>query len=142
MTAMQIRPRPLLALFFLAAFAALAACGGGASRLARHPPIDMVTAYGVAVRWNEWEQAWSFLDKAARDHDTPDEATLARLKLIKVTGYDLKSRDVGPDGIDQVVEIRYVPEETQREHTLRDHQHWRMDPDGQHYWLTSGLPEF
>ena len=42
----------------------------------------------------------------------------------------------------QVVEIHYVDQATQRERVARSRQIWRTDDGGEHWWLTTGLPEF
>ena len=66
-----------------------------------------------------------------------------RFKLIQVTGYEVKSKQVAADGgITQTVEIRVVTRNTQLEHIITDHQTWRFDPVAKRYWLASGLPDF
>jgi hypothetical protein len=126
--------------FLLVALLALllAACGG-----LPHKKVDMVAEYGNAVRWSDWDNAWNFVDPAKRASVTLPESEIERLKDVKVTGYVVRTRDPQPDGtVQQTVEIRYVDQATQREVSIRDHQVWRTDDDGEHWWITTGLPQF
>jgi hypothetical protein len=126
--------------FLLVALLALllAACGG-----MPHKKVDMVAEYGNAVRWSDWDTAWNFVDPAKRASVTLPEAEIERLKDVKVTGYAVRTRDPQPDGtVKQTVEIRYVDQATQREVSMRDQQVWRTDDDGEHWWITTGLPQF
>ena len=126
---------PLLALLALL----LAACGSVPAK-----KVDTIAAYGVAVRWSEWETAWQFVDPAMGGGTNLPAGELARLQAVKVSGYEVRVREPQPDGLTlrQVVEIRYIDQATQRELTVRDEQHWRTDDEGKHWWLTSGLPQF
>ena len=117
----------------------LAGCGA----VKPHAKVDMVREYGNAVRWSDWDTALNFVDPAKRLHQTMTEDDLNKLKDVKVTGYEVRTHAPQPDGtVDQTVEIRYIDEKTQIERSMRDHQHWRPDEDGEHWWLTTGLPEF
>ena len=119
----------------------LVACGGmptsGAAR------DNMLTDYGAAIRWNEFEKAHDYVDPAVRQQQPMSELETERLKQIQVTGYEVKTRDVGTDGsIEQTVEIRVVNRNTQIERIVTDRQTWRRDATGKRYWLLSGLPDF
>ena len=119
----------------------LVACGGmptsGAAR------DNMLTDYGAAIRWNEFEKAQDYVDPAVRQQQPMSELETERLKQIQVTGYEVKTRDVGVDGsIEQTVEIRVVNRNTQIERIVTDRQTWRRDVTGKRYWLLSGLPDF
>ena len=135
MRAMNKFRLPLIAL--LALF--LAACGSMPTK-----KVDMVAEYGFAVRWSDWEEAWQFLHPASGGGTGMPAAEAARLKDVKVSGYDVRSRKDAADGttMSQVVEIRYIDQATQRELSLRDEQTWRSDDKGKTWFLTSGLPRF
>ncbi|MEO8160311.1 MAG: hypothetical protein ABI588_02750 [Arenimonas sp.] len=127
-----------LRLFIFPLALLLAACGG-----MPHKKVDTVGEYGNAVRWSEWDQAWNFTDPATRKSATLPESELDRLKAVKISGYEVRSKEPQADGtLDQTVEIRYVEQATQVEKSIRDHQVWRTDDEGEHWWLTTGLPEF
>jgi hypothetical protein len=116
----------------------LAACGG-----MPHKKVDMVAEYGNAVRWSDWDTAWNYIDPATRKTTSLPEEERDRLKDTKVTGYDVRTTSPQPDGTArQLVEIRYIDQATQVEKTYRDVQIWRTDDNGEHWWLTTGLPTF
>lgn len=123
------------------ALLALAACATSPSAI--NPQDKALDAYGTAIRWSEFANAWSFVDPALREQQPLTELELARFKQIQVTGYEVKGRSNAPDGnIQQTVEIRLVNRNTQIERIVTDHQRWRWDAAGKQFWLTSGLPDF
>jgi hypothetical protein len=130
-------PAALLIAFLVAL---LAACGstGGMKK------TDAMTEYGARIRWNAFDDAWTFVDPAIRATRPLTDLERARFKQIEVTGYDMRSRNVTPDGLqlDQDVEIRLINRNTQVERTVIDHQHWTYDPASKTWWLVSGLPDF
>lgn len=104
---------------------------------------NMLTDYGAAIRWNEFEKAQDYIDPAIRQQQPMSGLETERLKQIQVTGYEVKTRDVAADGsIEQTVEIRVVNRNTQIERIVTDRQTWRRDTAGKQYWLVSGLPDF
>ena len=104
---------------------------------------NMLTDYGAAIRWNEFEKAQDYVDPAVRQQQPMSELETERLKQIQVTGYEVKTRDISADGsIEQTVEIRVVNRNTQIERIVTDRQTWRRDATGKGYWLLSGLPDF
>jgi hypothetical protein len=100
-----------------------------------------LSKYGSAIRWTEFEMAWGYLDPDFRDKNTLTDLEKERFKQIQITGYEVKSMDVLPDGnVEQVVEIRLVNRNTQAERTILDSQIWRYDLKTKRWWLTTGLP--
>lgn len=98
--------------------------------------------YAGTIHWNEFDKAAEFLDPEWRMAHPLSALDMARYKQIQITGYDVRSSSIGPDGsYDQVVEIRLINVNTQVERALTDHQHWRWDPTVKHWWLASGLPD-
>ena len=108
-----------------------------------HPKVDMVSEFGNAVRWSDWDLAWQFIDPATRKSLVLPGEEQDRLKDIKVTGYQIRTSEPQPDGtLMQVVEIHYIDQNTQVERSVRNRQIWRTDDEGEHWWLTTGMPEF
>ena len=108
-----------------------------------HPKVDMMAEFGNAIRWSDWDAAWSFIDPATRKSLVLPGEEQDRLHDIKVTGYQVRSSEPQEDGtIVQVVEIHFVDQATQVERSMRDRQVWRTDDKGEHWWLTTGLPVF
>jgi len=130
--------RKTLALLFASLMLLLSACA--------HAPgakVDMIGDFGNAVRWSDWDAAWSYIDPATRRSITLPGEEQDRLQNVKVTGYTVRSTEPQDDGtMVQVVEIHYVDQATQVERAVRSRQVWRTDDEGKHWWLTTGLPEF
>lgn len=104
---------------------------------------NMLADYGAAIRWNEFEKAQDYIDPIVREQQPMSDLETERLKLIQVTGYEVKVREVAADGsIEQTVAIRVVNRNTQIERIVTDRQTWRRDANGKRYWLVSGLPDF
>jgi hypothetical protein len=130
--------RKLLAPFLAISLLLLAACSSGPG-----PKVDMMAEFGNSVRWSDWDMAWQFIDPATRKSLVLPGEEQDRLRDIKVTGYTVRTSEPQPDGtIMQMVEIHYVDQATQVERMTRSRQIWRTDDDGDHWWLTTGLPEF
>ena len=108
-----------------------------------HPKVDMISEYGNAVRWSDWDLAWQFIDPATRKSLVLPGDQQDRLHDIKVTGYQVRTSEPQEDGtLMQIVEIHYIDQNTQVERSVRDRQIWRTDDKGEHWWLTTGMPEF
>jgi hypothetical protein len=108
-----------------------------------HPHVDMVSEFGNAVRWSDWDAAWNFVDPATRTSLTLPGEEQDRLEHIKVTGYNVRASEPQEDGtLLQTVEIHYIDQATQVERVARSRQIWRTDDKGDHWWLTTGLPRF
>ena len=127
-------PRLLFALTLLL----LAACSS-----VSHPKVDMREEYSRAVRWSEWDLAWQFIDPLQRKSLVLPGEEQDRLRDVKVTAYMVRNAEPQPDGtLNQLVEIHYVDQATQIEKVARVQEVWRTDDDGEHWWLTTGLPRF
>lgn len=109
----------------------------------RAPTADnLLSDYGAAIRWNEFDKALDFIEPALRQASPPTELDRERFKQVQITGYEVKDRDIAADGsVTQRVEIRLVNRNTQIERSFTDHQAWRFDPASKRLWLTSGLPD-
>jgi hypothetical protein len=128
----------LLALFLVAL---LAGCGSAERKVGNQRDITL-RGYSSAIRWNEFETAWGYVEPAYRDAHPLTDLEIERFKQVEVTGYDVRNSEDSPDGgVDQVVEIRLISKATQVERVLTDHQHWTFDPVAKRWWLTTGLPD-
>ncbi|MGH8030234.1 MAG: hypothetical protein ACREO3_09895 [Arenimonas sp.] len=133
--------RALTALILACVLALLVACAASAGGTKR---TDAMTEYAAAVRWNDFDKAWDFIDPAVRAEKPLSDLERERFRQIQVTAYDVRNRTITPDGLvlEQTVEIRLVNRNTQVERSLTDHQRWAYDPIAKIWWLTSGLPDF
>ena len=133
--------RSILALSALLATALLAACasptGGKGDKL-----FEAQNAYAGAVRWGDFEGAWSLVDPEYRREHPITPLQLARYGQVQVSGY----RDVGSSTLDGAavrdIEIGVVNRHTQAERSVRYRERWRWDEAQKRWWLQDGLPDF
>jgi hypothetical protein len=139
MPAMKRLLTPLLSILLVLAFALASGC----ATEPKAPKQDALIAYAAAVRWSDFDTALTLIDPASRPTPELAEEERDRLAKFKVSGYEVKSQAMTPDGIlQQTVEIRVIDQDTQKERVLLDHQRWRSDATGEVWVLLSGLPEF
>lgn len=99
-------------------------------------------AYGLDVRWNDFEAAAEALDPALVQGERFSEQDEAYYKAFQVSGYQLKSSAMlDPLTYSQRVELRIIDRDTQVERVKTDKQSWRYDAQAKRWWLTSGLPK-
>lgn len=108
----------------------------------RGPLGQPLYEYAGAIRWNDFENAWSYVDPKLRDEHPLTDLEMERYKQIQVTDYQVV-RVMGQTKSDyeQVAEIHLVNRHTQVERVLTDHQRWHFDADTKQWWLVSGLPK-
>lgn len=128
-------------LLLLASIALL--CAGCATDRRNQALIGTLNAYANALRWDGLQSGLQFVDPKLRNAHPPSALDLARYQQVRVTDYDDDGGPVpsGENQIRQVVQISLVNLNTQVERTVIDRQQWRYDPVGNHWWLTSGLPD-
>src|SRR5688572_24360123 len=93
MTRMIRRSLPALLLAFVAVL--LAACGASVGGTKK---TDAMTEYSAAVRWNEFDSAWAFVDPEVRAERPLSDLERERFRQVQVTGYNELSRSMSPDG--------------------------------------------
>jgi hypothetical protein len=102
-----------------------------------------LNAYGSTIRWGKLANAEQFVDPTLREERPLSPIELSRFTQYRVTEYDDGQGPVatGENEAQQVVRIGVTNIHTQAERTIVDHQTWHYDPQGKHWWLTSGLPD-
>jgi len=109
----------------------------------RNTQLDLtLIQYEKALRWSGIEQINQFRKEPI--NFTPSQ--LAMLKKIKVTGYDIVQTSYRDDKLKQLqviqlVQIRYVNEDTQIERKFNEQQIWEWDSDADRWWLVSPFPK-
>ena len=91
---------------------------------------------------------WSGLEQTNRYRKQPINFTsqqLAMFKKIKVTGYDTiqttySNTELKQLRINQLVEVRFINEDTQVERKYSDQQTWEWDEEAKRWWLVSPFP--
>lgn len=100
-------------------------------------------AYSAAIRWNDFEGAWTLVDPAYRDAHPKTEIEFERYKQIQVSSYrDRPPQPLGKDEVMREIEIGVINRHTMAERTLRYVEHWRYDREARTWWLVNGLPDF
>jgi len=118
----------------------LSAC---AEMSTRNSQLDLtLIQYEKALRWSGIEQINQYR-KEPIDF-TPQQ--IAMFRKIKVTGYDVIQTSYRDDKVKQlqviqVVEFRYVNEDTQVERKFSEQQVWEWDKDVKRWWLVSPFPK-
>ena len=110
----------------------------------RNTQLDLtLIQYEKALRWSGVEQANQFRKEPVNF----SQHQLAMFKKIKVTGYDIVQTTYRDDKlkqlqVTQLVEIRFVNEDTQIEKRFTDQQVWEWDENTKRWWIVSPFPKF
>ncbi len=99
-------------------------------------------AYSAAIRWGDFEGAWTMVDPKARKEKPMTAAEFSRYEQIQISGYrDLASMP-GDDGSEmREVQIDVINRNTMKQRRLRYTEVWRYDPQTKNWWIES-LPDF
>ncbi|MDH3948089.1 MAG: hypothetical protein OEU74_03915 [Gammaproteobacteria bacterium] len=109
----------------------------------RNTQLDLtLIKYEKTLRWSSVEQTNQYRKEPI--HFTSQQ--LAMFKKIKVTGYDVIQTSYRDDKVKQLqviqlVEVRYVNEDTQVERKFSEQQIWEWDKDTNRWWLVSPFPK-
>lgn len=139
-------PAPLRSLFLclLGLSILLAPQGALAQRVKQAKLLEQLQEdYSKAIRWNDFEGAWTVLDPAYREAHPVTDAEFSRYEQIQVTAFEALDSRVLPDGsVERAVRVELVSRHTLTQRTLRFTELWRYDPKTKRWWLASGLPDF
>ena len=98
-------------------------------------------AWSAAIRWGDFEGAWTLVDPAWREAHPQTELERSRLEQIRISAY----RDVGGttsgDTARRTVEVGVINRNTLHERQLRHVEEWRWDPVAETWWVANGLPD-
>lgn len=103
-------------------------------------------SYASAIRWGDFTQAQTFIDKDYAAEHPISSIEQGRLQQLRVTAYD-EGAGPRPDGdnqddVIQVVQIGVVNVNTQSERSIVDRQRWHYDREKNKWHLMTGLPDF
>jgi hypothetical protein len=148
MTPTSNRTPPLRALgrfvLLLGAALALAALAGCATtrRVDRNEALrEAQYTWSAAIRWGDFEGAWTMVDPKYRDEHPLTPLELERYQQVQVSAYHELGASGGPDTATRPIEIGVVNRHTQVERTTRYVEQWRYDAATERWWITSGLPD-
>lgn len=129
-------PALMIALFLLT----ISACTSSPVEKSRSEAFKQ---YETIVRWSQWDAAADFISPEYQEAHPITRLEMDRLRLFKVTTYNLRSTGVFDDGMTarQTVEIRMFNTHQAVERTIIDEQEWRYDEERKRWLLHSGLPD-
>ena len=129
--------------FILLSVLLLAGCASAGGGTRGDKLYEAQNAYSGAVRWGDFEGAWTLIDPELRKKQPMTDLQLARYGQIQVSGY----RDIGSSNLEdgttvRDIEIGVVNRHTLAERSIRYRERWKWDEEGKRWWLQSTLPDF
>ena len=122
--------------------ALLGACANTEIRSRQTILDETLRSYAATIRWGDIEQALAFVDPKQRAAHPPSALDLARFRQVQISGYNAQAPvPVSETEVRQSVQIELVNVNTQAARSVIDHQVWKYDEAGKHWWLTTGLPD-
>ncbi len=99
-------------------------------------------AYSAAIRWGDFEGAWSMVNPKTREEKPMTDADFSRFEQIQVSAYrDLASMSGPDESILREVQIEIINRHTLSHRKVRYTEVWRYDPESKNWWV-DGLPDF
>lgn len=133
---MRLLARLLIALL-LVSLASVAFAGKKSSALDRNQ-----YAFSAAIRWGDFEGAWSMVDPKVRKEKPMTDADFSRFEQIQVTGYrDLASMPGPDETVLREIQIEVVNRNTLAQRKVRFTEIWHYDSETKTWWV-AGLPDF
>ncbi len=99
-------------------------------------------AYSAAIRWGDFEGAWTLVDPDFRKANPMTDLSFERYKQVQVTGYRDLAAQVGEGTATREIEIGVANRHTMLSRSIRYTERWRYDAQAKAWWLTVGLPDF
>ena len=120
-------PRLLLRCLLLCCLALLAGCPK--THASKGSALDEVQyAYSAAIRWGDFEGAWTLVDPKLRAEKPLTDIDFSRYKQVQISTYRDMGGTVEPSGVMvRDVEIGVINRNTLTERTVRYRERWRYD---------------
>lgn len=98
--------------------------------------------FSAAIRWGDFEGAWSLVDPAFRDANPMSDLQFERYRQVQVSHYRDLASSPGETEAMREIEIGVINRHTMAERTMRYTEQWRYDAEKKAWWITGGLPDF
>jgi hypothetical protein len=98
-------------------------------------------AWSAAIRWGDFEGAWTMVDPAYREAHPMTQLELDRYAQVQVSTYHEVGESEGDGTATRPIEIGVINRNTQVQREARYVEQWRYDPATKTWWITSGLPD-
>ncbi len=141
MSTMTSSPMRFLARLLIALL--LVSTAGAAIAAKKRTELDKNQyAYSAAIRWGDFEGAWTMVDPKVRKEKPMTDVDFSRFEQIQVTGYRDLATMPGPDGsLLREIQIEVVNRNTLHQRRVRFTEVWRYDAEAKTWWI-GGLPDF
>ena len=128
----------LLPVVMLCAAALLAGCASTSQSSALE---KAQYAWSAAIRWGDFEGAWTLVDPAYRAAHPLTDLERARYQQVQISAYrDLAARAT-EGSAQREIQLGVINRHTLEERQLRYTENWRWDPATKTWWITDGLPD-
>ncbi|MES2858326.1 MAG: hypothetical protein V4704_04015 [Pseudomonadota bacterium] len=99
-------------------------------------------AYSAAIRWGDFEGAWTLVDADYRKKNPLSDIDFSRYKQVQISGYREQGGNMLPSGeMVRDIEIGVINRNTLTERTVRYRERWRYDEAAKTWVLVTGLPD-
>lgn len=98
-------------------------------------------AWSAAIRWGDFDGAWTLVDPAFRDAHPLTDLERERFKQVQISAYRDLGATVQGDTARRTVHVGVINRHTLRERQLRHVEQWRWDPVAETWWIANGLPD-
>lgn len=114
----------------------------GCATQGRERALDQAQyAWSAAIRWGDFEGAWTLVDPAFREAHPLTDLERERFKQVQISAYRDLGATVQGDTARRNVHVGVINRHTLRERQLRHVEQWRWDPVAETWWITNGLPD-
>jgi hypothetical protein len=103
---------------------------------------ESVYAYSAAIRWGDFEGAWTMVDPDYRKEHPMTDLQLERYKQIQISAYrDIATKNGANGTVLREIFIGVINKHDMSERSTRYTERWRYDEATKTWWLTVGLPD-
>ena len=121
----------------------LVSMAGTALAARKHGDLDRNQyAFSAAIRWGDFEGAWTMVDPKVREAKPMTEVDFSRYEQIQVTSYRELASMSGANGtVLHEIQIEVINRNTLSQRRVRFTEVWRYDAEAKTWWV-AGLPDF
>lgn len=97
--------------------------------------------WSAAIRWGDFEGAWTLVDPEYRQQHPLGDIELARYQQIRISAYRDRAARASENTAEREIEIGVINRHTLVQRSVRYTERWRWDEQAQRWWIRDGLPE-
>lgn len=96
--------------------------------------------WSAAIRWGDFEGAWTLVDPEYRKAHPLTDLELARYQQIRIAAYREHAARADEDSAQRLIEIGVINRHSLIRRTTRYTEQWRWDAEHERWWISNGLP--